>query len=784
MMRVHTLRVRGRAVECDDLALVQGTVGQDCVRLELDEEWTGLAVTVAFVSDSERRTPAKNHDGTYTVPWECLAKTGAVRAVVEGRGENGEVLKHARMERPFRVLASDAAQDAPESGEPTKTEWMQLADDARDAAKTANDAAAEVLRRAEAGEFDGEPGPQGEPGAPGERGEPGKDGAPGMPGAKGDPGEPGYTPVRGVDYWTAEDRAPIEAATEAAKQAAAEATANRLVGEVSGAVAHADDAFASKALGLTVYGASEQVASTGANLADLSGEWKSANGASCEVLEGNSVRVSGTAAYANCSLIIPVPKPNAKYRISLVLPRDSARRKATVGLKKTEQDSTAGVANILEEGTVVSVADEKFLVVSLYANYTGTASAAGALVYSRIMLSEGSDAVPFEPYTGGKPSPSPEYPQPISSVTSAEIVVAGRNLLEVSAGAVTDSYAGGSYTISAGSVSFETANTWGGDYVYFGRIPAVDMRLSMDATPAEKPSNGARFLVRAYDALGAEVTSLDDAMPNAVHTWIRNQHYAGFIRAASVKSTTLRTGPSVAWVEIGVGYLEEEEGLSIEIRDLRSEPGDAETAYEPYRGHSLPIDLQGHELCGLPGGVRDEVRIDADGNIELVKRVGVCPMPKAEAVGDGNTQVGADGTHNRVVSFLSPANAASGNGASCVCTHFADGGTTKNRDTIRFGANNSNIYIYTSNADVLGGGVKEAVNAWMATNGVKLLYPLAEPETVPLGKVELPALPAPVCNAWVESDVPTECGFRYVRDANIVIGRLEEKLAAVASAAI
>lgn len=783
-MKIHVLEVRGRVASCDDLALVQGTVGHDRVRLELDEEWAGLAVTVAFIADSERRTPAKNPDGTYTIPWECLAKAGSVRGIVEGRGEDGTVLKHARMERPFRVLASDAAQDAPESGEPTKTEWMQLADDARDAAKTANDAAAEVLRRAEAGEFDGEPGPQGEPGAPGERGEPGKDGAPGMPGAKGDPGEPGYTPVRGVDYWTAEDRAPIEAATEAANQAAAEATANRLVGEVSGAVAHADDAFSAKALGLSVYGKSEQVASTGANLADLSGEWKSANGASCEVLEGNSVRVGGTAAYANCSLIIPVPKPNAKYRISLVLPRDSARRKATVGLKRTEQDSTAGVANILEEGTVVSVADEKFLVVSLYANYTGTASTAGALVYSRIMLSEGSDAVPFEPYTGGKPSPSPEYPQPISSVTSAEIVVAGRNLLEVSAGAVTDSYAGGSYTISAGSVSFETANTWGGDYVYFGRIPAVDMRLSMDATPAEKPSNGARFLVRAYDALGAEVTSLDDAVPDAVGLWDRNKHYAGFVRNTTLMSTTLRTGPSVAWVEIGVGYLEEEEGLSIEIRDLRAEPGDAETAYEPYRGRSLPIDLQGHELRGLPNGVRDEVRIDAGGNVELVRRVGICAMPKTESIGDGQTQSGADGTKNYVVSFLPPVNAASGNGASCLCTHFSDGGTTKNRDTIRFGADSSFVYIYTSNADVLGTGTRESIDKWMTTNGVKLLYPLATPEIIPLGKVELPTLPAPVCNAWVESDVPTECAVRYVRDVGIVIGRLEEKLAAVAGAAI
>ena len=770
MMRTHTLRVRGRAVECDDLALVQGTVGQDCVRLELDEEWTGLDVTVAFIADAERRTPAKNHDGTYTVPWECLAKTGAVRAVVEGRGENGEVLKHARMERPFRVLASDEAQDAPESGEPTKTEWMQLAEDARAATNAANDAAADVLRRAEAGEFDGEPGPQGEPGAPGRDG---KDGAPGMPGAKGDPGEPGRTPVRGVDYWTEEDRAPIEAATEAASNAAAEATANRLTGEASGVIAHADDAFAAPALGLTVYGASTQVASTGANLADLSGEWKSANGASCEVLEGNSVRVGGTAAYANCSLIIPVPKPNAKYRISLVLPRDSARRKATVGLKRTEQDSTAGVANILEEGTVVSVADEKFFVVSLYANYTGTASAAGALVYSRIMLSEGSDAVPFEPYTGGKPSPSPEYPQPISSVTSAEMRIAGKNLLEVSAGAVTDSYAGGSYAFSEGSVSFKTANTWGGDYVYFGRIPAVDMRLSMDATPAEKSSNGARFLVRAYDALGAEVTSLDDAIPNAAYIWNRNQHYAGFIRAANVKSTTLRTGPSVAWVEIGVGYLEEEEGLSIEIRDLRSEPGDAETAYEPYRGHSLPIDLAGHELRSLPDGYRDEARFDADGGT-LVKRVG-----KAENLPFRANQfsVSSAGKPFMTVPFgVFPTTATKSNAVRCDVYPYS---TALNGDAERgcYRTWNSIVFFDSSWKD------GEQAARELAELNPTVLCAVSE-EIIPLGKVELPALPAPVCNAWVESDVPTECAVRYVRDMNVVIAKLEKQLAAVASAAI
>lgn len=83
---------------------------------------------------------------------------------------------------------------------------------------------------------------------------------------------------------------------------------------------------------------------------------------------------------------------------------------------------------------------------------------------------------------------------------------------------------------------------------------------------------------------------------------------------------------------------------------------------------------------------------------------------------------------------------------------------------------------------MIGDGTKEAADAWMAANNVKLLYPLATPIITSLGQIDIPTLPAPVCNAWVESDVPTECAVRYVRDAGIVIGRLEEKLAAVAGA--
>lgn len=48
------------------------------------------------------------------------------------------------------------------------------------------------------------------------------------------------------------------------------------------------------------------------------------------------------------------------------------------------------------------------------------------------MLNLGSEALPFEPYTGGKPSPSPEYPQEIVSVGgsgSIGVEITGKNLI-------------------------------------------------------------------------------------------------------------------------------------------------------------------------------------------------------------------------------------------------------------------------------------------------------------------------------------------------------------------
>lgn len=193
------------------------------------------------------------------------------------------------------------------------------------------------------------------------------------------------------------------------------------------------------------------------------------------------------------------------------------------------------------------------------------------------------------------------------------------------------------------------------------------------------------------------------------------------------------------------------------------------TSYEPYQNVDLAVDLKGHELCGLPDGVRDELRIDALGNVELVKRT----WTLRKRIGDMNNSEDYPGwiiPEAETKPFLAEGTDAMVQGRN---THF-DRFYARVQPSIPHWI----LYLYSV------GFTQSELIAQYPDEVVTFIGELAEPQIIQLGKVAMPTLPAPIANAWVESDVPTECAVRYVRDANVVIGRLEEKLAAVASAAM
>lgn len=298
-MRTHTIKVRGRRASIDDRMLVQGTVGEDVLALDLDEEWDGFVVTVAFKWQHDSSIVAKQVEGGYEVPWECNQHPGKVLVAIEGT-LGGKVMRHATIDYPMVVLPSEDAGGAAPS-DPTVGEFRQAYEDAKTAtesaaeaagiakaaasaassqaetakqsaasadaaADAAREAAVDVKRRADSGEFKGE---KGDPGPKltfadlteadkAELQKPAADAAATANAAAKAANDAADAANTAAEAAVSDAQAAIAEvkATEAKLYPAAE---NILVGSETGTVAHVEDAFDGAALRkITVEGACKQ----------------------------------------------------------------------------------------------------------------------------------------------------------------------------------------------------------------------------------------------------------------------------------------------------------------------------------------------------------------------------------------------------------------------------------------------------------------------------------------------------------------------------------------------
>lgn len=134
----HILTVRGRTAAISPRVLVQGTVGQDTLTLDLDSEWNGLNVTVTFVAATTEVTPALNAN-VCEVPHEVLVDSGEVDVFVLGT-HDGKAMRHASLAHKMVVKKSNMS-DGSTSADPSISAYRQAYDDAVKATEAANSAA-------------------------------------------------------------------------------------------------------------------------------------------------------------------------------------------------------------------------------------------------------------------------------------------------------------------------------------------------------------------------------------------------------------------------------------------------------------------------------------------------------------------------------------------------------------------------------------------------------------------------------------------------------------------
>ena len=198
------------------------------------------------------------------------------------------------------------------------------------------------------------------------------------------------------------------------------------------------------------------------------------------------------------------------------------------------------------------------------------------------------------------------------------------------------------------------------------------------------------------------------------------------------------------------------------------------------------IPLQGHALRSLPDGTHDELRVDADGNVTLVQKVGHVTIDGTTVAVTNRSSPQSPATAYRAVVPLPDGEAITAarrsNMRSDKFRYDADALTLSAMQT-----GMASLYQYTNRPCILcvltDATVEvEQMNAWFATNPTEVDYPLAEPVEIPLGYVPLPSMPAPDLTAWASCTPATELELDYERDVSLVIAALEAQIAEIATA--
>ena len=194
----------------------------------------------------------------------------------------------------------------------------------------------------------------------------------------------------------------------------------------SGSVITADDAAEGRPFwGLRVFGKSTQRTTTGAQLLSIKQEdVANKDGLSAKVNVDGGITVTGTpdkqyaTIYGKDIILSP-----GKYYLN------GGNGSAGAVLLKARITFSDGSSKNCANGSFEVTPDTKS--VSILIQYeSATIQSVNYTIYP--MLNKGETALPFEPYTGGKPSPSPEYPQEIVGVGeggSIAVGVTGKNLL-------------------------------------------------------------------------------------------------------------------------------------------------------------------------------------------------------------------------------------------------------------------------------------------------------------------------------------------------------------------
>lgn len=199
------------------------------------------------------------------------------------------------------------------------------------------------------------------------------------------------------------------------------------------------------------------------------------------------------------------------------------------------------------------------------------------------MLNTGDTALPWEPYTGGKPSPSVEYPAEL------EVVVTGKNLINVAEG--TEVTSNSSYTVPN---------------VNAGQLYTITLSQTLISADGRK---GAQHQIRYIDSDGNEIKRNN----------IVTMEFTA-VGDTRVKTQTISLPENTKSIVLDIGAYYGSDSPRLKTNYCQFEAGSIASAYEPYHTASALIALT-EPLHGT-GECRDRIACK-DGEWGIERYIGV-----------------------------------------------------------------------------------------------------------------------------------------------------------------
>lgn len=278
---------------------------------------------------------------------------------------------------------------------------------------------------------------------------------------------------------------------------------------------HLADSDNGKIMDMMLYGRSEQFSTTGAQLFNENNEIKS---------RGVIIKINGSTVTFD-GIVSDEANSRVNYQKNIKL--KPGKYTASSSNKKILADFTAVKANGETIYTNPIEIDGTEKEVKIRALFGLRPSAKGDVINetTNIMLNEGDIALPYEPYTGGKPSPNPDYPQEIKRVVNPIVKLSNEDGTQFET--VTLPYTLNAILVtSGGNYTDQSGQQWIADYVDVERGKVVRKIGKLILTGEENWMLGFENWTTYPHAFMAEELKKDILKGNTMnekYTWYQKQ---------------------------------------------------------------------------------------------------------------------------------------------------------------------------------------------------------------------------------------------------------------------